>query len=339
MPEIDKLAINAKFQTDLDKIATDLIAAYALKFGQNVENLNSPLHRWLDFRFRFVVPQPRQVVFSDRFPKTDLPDDARAGLDHFIRLIQQGSDINPYQGRGLILRNDTSGEKKDARTDLLWADWGVFHFHLTAAPIPDNQFFSQPADYLAFCLVDRDVIAFIDVLPHPDKQGFANPDLMEIVHRNWPAYLEQFAAKGIVAGPKGSRTQEEVHALRTHGICSLLTFGDKVYVAPGMGITSASTSTKVSLVANLVRRYIDELAEMVCSPTGQFQAELSCHGVSEPRFSLALTPGGLAVYEEVTTIAFLLPKRRDGGESTFLEKIRELIAPDWAVAHLVSATQ
>lgn len=339
MPAIDKAAINTRFQTDVDKIATDLIAAYALKFGQEVENLNSPLHRWLDFRFRFVDPQPRQIAFSDRFPKTDLPPDARAGLAYLVGLIQQGSDINPYQGRGLTLRNDTSGEKRDARTDLLWADWGIFHFHLTAEPIPNDQFFSKPSDYLAFCIVGGDVVAFIDVLRHPDKQGFANPELMEVVHRNWPAYLGQFEVRGVLAGGEGSRTQEEVHNLRSNGVCSFLTLGGKVYMGPGMGVTSASTSTRISLVANRVRRCVDALVDMVCDPLGQFQTEIARHTVNEPRFSLAMTPAGLAVYEEATTIAFPLPKKRDGEESTFLDELRNLISPDWAVAHLMSAIQ
>lgn len=340
MAEFDILEVAARFQIDLDDIAKNFITAYALKFQQEVENLQSPLDRWLDFRFRYVDPQQRQVVFSDRFPIIDLPTDAEDGLMHLVSLIQQGGDINPYQGRGLILRNDTSGLKRGARTDLLWADWGVLHFHLTAAPIPNDQFFSRPADYLAFCIVGGDVVAFIDVLPHPDKEGFANPDLMEVVYRNWPDYLNKFEVKGIVglSNDGSRRTQEEVHNLRNNGVCSFLTFGDKVYAAPGMGVTSASTSTKITLAADRVRNYVDILAQMVCDPVGQFQTEISRRMVDKPRFSLALTPAGLAVYEEVTATAFPLPKRRGSEESSFLDEFRNLIAPDWAVAHVISAT-
>lgn len=168
--------IAARFQRNVDDIAKDFIAAYSLKFTQEVENLNSPLLRWLDFRFRYIDPQPRQVVFSDNFPKKALPEDANAGLQNLVRLIQSGADINPYQGRGLVLRNDTSSQRGESRTDLLWADWNIHHFHLSAAPIPEGQFFSHPADYLAFCIVGGDLVAFIDVLRHPDNLGFSNPD-------------------------------------------------------------------------------------------------------------------------------------------------------------------
>lgn len=184
MSQLDANTIATKFQDDVNQISSNFIAAYALKFKQEIDHLNSPLHRWLDFRFRYVDPQPRQAVFSDKFPKANLPMHIQAGLEYIIGLIQSGSDINPYQGRGLIFRNDSSGLKKDTRTDLLWADWGILHFHLTTDPIPDGQFFSRPADYLAFCIVGGDIVAFIDVLPHPSAKGFANPELMKTVYRN-----------------------------------------------------------------------------------------------------------------------------------------------------------
>lgn len=337
MSEISQSSLAARFQSDVDKIAMDFIAAYALRFGQTVEHLSSPLLRWLDFRFRFVDPQLRQVVLSDRFPKTNLPEAATAGLNHLIRLIEQGRDINPYQGRGLTLRNDTSGEKRDARTDLLWADWGILHFHLTADPIPAGQYFSKSADYLAFCIVDGNVIAFIDVLRHPDKQGFADPDLMESVHRNWPDYLNQFEVKGIVGSrEENKRSQEEVHNLRNNGANSFLQFGEKVYTSPGMGVTTASTATKITIVANRVRKYVNALAEIVLEPTGQFQTDIGQRGVNEPKFSLAITPAGFAVYEEVSASAFLLPKRSDSKRDLWLAELRHLIAPDWAVANVIS---
>lgn len=324
-----------RFNQDIDGICEKFIAAYALKFKQEIDHLSSPLYRWLDFRYRYIDPQPRPVAFSDRFPKALLPWAARAGLKHLVHLIQAGRDINPYQGRGLILRNDTSGEQKDSRTDLLWADWGVFHFHLTAEAIPEGQFFSKAADYLAFCLVGSNVVAFIDVLRHPDKKGFANQDLMETLYRNWPEYLDQFKMNGIMAGSRMSN--EDIHDLRSAGISPPLVLGGNVYMNPGMGITSAGTSTKISLVSDRVRDYIDGAAEVVLEPCGQFQSEMKRMGVTEPIFSLDITPSGLAVYEEATSTAFLLPKLQSNGSSGFLAELRNMIAPDWAVESLRSS--
>jgi hypothetical protein len=324
-----------RFNQDIDRICEKFIAAYALKFKQEIDHLSSPLYRWLDFRYRYIDPQPRPVAFSDRFPKALLPKKARAGLKHLVRLIQAGGDINPYQGRGLILRNDTSGGKKDSRTDLLWADWGVFHFHLTADPIPDGQFFSKAADYLAFCLVGGNVVAFIDVLRHPDKKGFANQDLMETLYRNWPEYLDQFKMNGIMAGSQMSN--EDIHDLRSAGISPPLVLGGNVYMNPGMGITSAGTSTKISLVSDRVRDYIDGVVEVVLDPCGQFQSEMQRLGIGEPGFSLDVTPSGLAIYEAGSSTAFLLPKLQPNSSTGFLAELRNMIAPDWAVESLMSS--
>jgi len=170
--------LDSEFQRNIDSIATSLIEVFSLKFKQDIPNLSSPLLRWLDFRFRYIDPQPRQIVFSYKFPNRKLPIDTKKALKKLERLIKQGQDINPNQGRGLILRNDISGERKEARTDLLWAYWGIHHFHLSNAPIPADQYFSRSADYLLFCLVGGNLIAFIDVLRHPDKEGFANPELI-----------------------------------------------------------------------------------------------------------------------------------------------------------------
>ena len=334
MSVLDENEVAATFRGNANVISGDLISAFGLRFRQEVDHLSSPLDRWLDFRFRYVDPQPRPVVFSDQFPKANLPADAKAGLENLVQLIQEGGDINPYQGRGLILRNDTSGNKKDSRTDLLWADWGILHFHLTADPIPDDQFFSKAADYLAFCLVGGNVVAFIDILRHPDKEGFSEPKLIETVHRNWPDFLEQYALKGLSG--EGVKSKEEIHLLRSSGVASFVALGGKVYMSPGMGVTSAATAAKITLVADRFHGYLRGLAQMVCDPSGQFLAEVARLGTQSPKFILAVTPAGLAVYDEVSRCAFKLPKGKPGEEGSFLNEIRNLLAPDWAVARLLS---
>lgn len=333
---LNEVEIAQKFHGAVEAIASSFISAYALRFKQDVEHLSSPLLRWLDFRFRYVDPQPREVVFSNKFPKEGLPRNTDNGFKHLVSLIEKGKDINPYQGRGLILRHDSSGPKKGARTDLLWADWSILHFHLTAEAIPNDQFFSKPADYLAFCIVGADMVAFIDVLPHPPVSGFSNPGLMETIHENWPQYLERFELKGIVASSE-ELSIEDIHTLRANGVSYCHTHGGKAYMGPGMGITTASTSTKISLAYNHVSRYIQELAKIVCEPDSQFQAETGRLGIGMPNFTLALTPRGLAVYEETSKCTFLLSHPTSDGKGTFLNELCNLVAPRWAVEFLLSS--
>jgi hypothetical protein len=330
--------LKAKFQSNVDGLVEDLVSVFGLKFNQQVDNLNSPLLRWIDFRLRFVDPQPRNIVFSDQFPKCRLPEDAVLGLDTLCRLVSDGGDINPYQGRGLIMRHDTSGDRREDRTDLLWADWGIHHFHLSAKPIPDSQYFSLPADYLCFCIVGGDTVALIDVLPHPSKSGFSNPDLMEVIHRNWPTYLDRFVLKGIVGLSKeGDWSQEQFHSLRINGVCAPFSIGDKAYLGPGMGITTASTSLKGTIASDRVRDLVDQLAALVSNPEGQFQVFARQNDISNPDFSLLMTLDGLGVYEKNTGHGFLLSRSQDTSSPGHFEELLDLLAPAWAATRLLSS--
>jgi hypothetical protein len=324
---MDEIAIRQRFQSNLDAIATELIRAWALKFSQEVGNLSSPLLRWLDFRFRYVDPRPRPVAFSDRFPKPGLPPNVQSALNGLVACIEQGRDINPYQGGGL-LRNDTSANRNSARTDFLWADWNILHFHLSDKPIPDGQYFSGRSDYLAFCLVGGNVIAFVDVLRHPRGDGFADPDLMQTIARNWPEHLEQYLVKGVTAESKKSKA--DIHALRRAGISCMLTIDGKAYI-PGLGLSSAATPFAVTIASDDVRRYGRTLAKMVCDPDGQFRKETAERAIDEPQFSLAMSPQGLIIHESVSNTGFLLPRTGKDGPDNELTRLHDLIMPKWVV--------
>lgn len=327
MYKLNAKEIAQAFQVSVDRIAADLIRACSLKFSQTVVNLSSPLLRWVDFRLRYVDPSPRQVVFSEKFRVLQLPADAQQSLDLLIRLIEEGKDVNPYQGRGL-LKHDVSRAPRESRTDLLWADWGITHFHLDKRSIPAGQYFSAPADYLVFCIVEADVVAFVDVLRHPHGDGFSDFSLIETVHRNWPEYMEMFRLKGVLPGSR--LNQSEIHTLRANGINPSLVLGDSVYMSPGMGITSASTPTKVTLIMDRLRDTVDGLAEVICEEEGQVSKMLKDIGAGAPVLSLCVLEKGLVVYDETSNVAFTLSNLKG------MEKVCDLLAPSWAIEKLLA---
>jgi hypothetical protein len=309
---MDEIAIGQRFQSNLDAIATELIRAYALKFTREVGNLSSPLLRWLDFRFRHVDPRPRPIAFSDQFPKPSLPPSVQSALNNLVARIEQGRDINPYQGRGLV-RNDTSANRNTARTDFLWADWNILHFHLSDTPILDGQYFSERSDYLAFCLVGGNVVAFVDVLRHPKGDGFADPDLMQTIARNWPEHVEQYLVKVVAAESRKSKA--DIHALRRLGISCMLTIDGNAY-NPGMGLSSAATPFAVTIASDNVRRYVRTLAKMVCDSDGQFRKETAERTIDEPQFALAMSPQGLIIHESDTMLGSYCHEQKRGSRVT-----------------------
>lgn len=317
------------FQRNIDDIALTLIKKFGLRFKQEEEKLSCPLDRWLDFRCRYVDPMPREIVLSRAFPKANLPQSAQRGLSSLLRKFATGENVNPYQGRGLTIRNDTSGSKKHSRTDLLYADWNILHFHLSDEPIPSGQFFSKPADYLAFCVISGDAVALVDVLPHPDRAGFANTDLFITMAESWPQYIEKYELKGILPG--NSFSSSEISQLREAGVTTFIEHKGKVYMGPGQGITSAGTSTRIVRSSDYLRNTADILAEMVDDPEGQFRSHPIMQEVSNPNFMLTLDPEGLSVREDNSEVHFKLRRPKIYEEPTRFESMSEMLVPEWAI--------
>ncbi|GHD51523.1 hypothetical protein SAMN05216429_10825 [Marinobacter persicus] len=321
----------AQFQKDLDEICRSLIRAYRLEFTEAVSNLADPLCRWLDFRLRYIDPIPRTVFLSTKFPKR-LPEAVAQGLDELKRKIQVGEDVNGYQSKTLIRFHDFSGKKHSKRTDLLWADWGIMHLHITDLPIPEGQFFSDRKcssgeSWLLFCLVAGDTVGFIDVRPHDDADLFQDKDLILTVRQSWPDYLDQFKLHGLI-GSEENLTATEIATLRRNGINPPLSLGDEMFMGPGMGIASSVTPAIVTDREIRVRDWVDRLADAVADEDEIVWRELRARDVKKPEFSLIRLTQGLAVYEESIKTAFAFNFKSEA--DAYSQEMVSLIYPFWA---------
>lgn len=325
--------VQIKFRADIENIARTLINAFELNFKKEIPRLSQPLLRWLDFRLRFVDPKPRELVYSHKFPKL-LPHNVRIAFLQFLDRVRKGGDINPYQGKGLIIRHDSSGKRKDQRTDLLWADWNILHFHLTAKALPQQHYFSERADWLLFAMVDSDIFACVDIRHHKDHQLFSDYELIKIVAKSWPKYFERFELKGIHA-PETELNAEELTTLRKAGVAAPVTVNNKVYIGPGMGITTASTASRVTDAEINVLRYVDHLAAIVCEPSIGLLPGWDKFEALDKHLTLCITPHGLSIYNLESDKAWYLPKEPD--ENVFyLWYLNEILAPEWVVNRIFS---
>lgn len=293
--------LSTRFINDLDKIASSLIKTYGLRYERKVDNLSRPLLRWLDFRLRYVDPRPRKVYLSNQFPKV-LPHAVHQGLIDFSIMNCVGTDINRQQGKGLILYNDTSGKKAFRRTDNLWADWGIHHFHLCPKKLFQKGYFSPRSDWLAFCFVRPSSIHLIDVRPHQEENIFSNDELIHILENSWPEIMQQHELKGITAeqglSPKDRAT------LRRKGVTSFISIGEKVYAPLGMGITSASTPTSVSHVEIMLDRYTAWLGNYLYEGKGALHEAIKESGAEIAELELTLTKEGVALYSPKVNLAW-----------------------------------
>lgn len=330
--------VAVKFSTDIDKISEDLIKGFGLKYEKKSNHLGSPLLRWLDFRLRYIDPEPREIIYSDQFP-VKLPRKTKKALKKLERMIVLGRDINSYQGRGLVHRHDTSGHKKQNRTDLLWADWGITHLHLANSDHFEKDGFSKRSDWLLLCIFVGSQCAFIDIRHHREEDLFSDPKLAEIIIRNWPNYMERFRLKGILPpADKDKFSAKQIGALRKNGMSNFISEGGQVYVGPGGGVTGAATASKVTQHMINIRHYIKVLADLVQNPEEGYMKKIKELGIEDPTFEIAITPRGLAIYEAISTVAFLTPAEDFGKETNIFSKLQNLITPTWAIKAITNKT-
>ena len=151
-----KKELAAEFVSNIESISSDFVTFFGLRHKKEVANLSDSFFRWMDFRLRYIEPKPRTVHLSKKLHRL-LPTTINRPLRHLFYMIQKGHDVNPYQGKGLILHHDTSGKSRFNRTDLLWAEWGIIHLHLAMKPIRRGRYFCEPSDWLLFAIIGDDL--------------------------------------------------------------------------------------------------------------------------------------------------------------------------------------
>jgi hypothetical protein len=331
--------VKANLYKDLNQIAHLLIKFWKIEFRQEAENLNDPILRWLDFRLRYVDPIPRKLLYSNKFP-LKLPHSVSAGLHILIDKLQRGVDINQYQSKGLTRFDDLSSKRKSKRTDLLWADWGILHFHITDLDLPSrnldyysNRSCSDGESWLLFCIFNGKEVGLIDVRHHSDPDLFSDVDLFKTMKESWPHYVEQFRLNGLSAGK--NFTNEQIQQLRKVGVANAINIDDGVYLGPGLGITSASTPHKVKMFAGKIYDRLDILAQLVCLEDGQLESVMIEQGIKEPKFELRLTPTGLTLCESVSNIAFTFSNHEELKDHNHSAILSEMFCPPWATKGLL----
>lgn len=308
---------------DLNKVCVLLIEMYGLKYSKGDDKLSSPLIRWLDFVSRYIPCCKRQFLLSTELQskiKNELPKEAIEQLRKFLRRSIDGSDLNPFQGKGLIQHNDTSNIKKQKRTDLLYADWGIHHFHLSSEIDPE-EYFSVRSDWLLFSLVYDDVICCVDVSHHKDKNVFSRRKMLEIIYRNWPSILEPYNMGGIGRGKNWN--DSEISGLRKAGVASCHSIDDKVFFPMGKGLTMAGIPLKNTFMEQNVMHGVSCIVNTIEDP----QSKLNQTGYNSPEYEFSIYPEGLCLYDVNNDVAYTF--NQAGNERHALNLMHSLITPSW----------
>jgi hypothetical protein len=320
------------FQPDIEAIVGELINAFDLTFEGAESHLTDPIARWLDFRLRYIDPRPRAALKSNGFDSR-LPADALRPLDRFVRLAESGVDLNPYQTK-TIKTNDSSGLKRQLRTDGLWADWGIHHAHLTEAPLVPGSDFSARSEWLLFFIVTNDELGLIDVRSHNQRELFQDVSLIETAIRSWPHFFDRFAFKSAAGLQRQPQTDpESIKVLRRGGVIQPLEVDGKVYMPPGLGVTTASTSGRVSLARDKALQFSRNIENFFYRSGSEPQIEAKKKGVTDPIFAIRISQKGkpaVVCGEAALSWPFPSPPIPNDARSS----LEDLLFPSWAIARL-----
>lgn len=325
-----------QFGSDIAEIALDLVQAYGLTYGApSTATDEMALQRWMDYRLRHIAQHPREVKKSSRFPVQNLPEAVNKALSALEARFTNGEDVNLYLSKTTI-DNDVSAIKRQRRTDGLWADWGIHHLHLSTEPLAPGERFSKRSDWLLFAMIYEDVVAFIDVRSHDEKDLWIQDELLTTFIDAWPEQAEPYRISGMRVTSRPTALGD-LKMLRNAGINTPVEHNGEHYFGPGRGVTSALTSSAASMACINVRRQANHLARWLDLPDNPMRLEILALGVSQPQFILAVGDDGLVVAERTQLDRpWSFPEFDQQGKRTAFGVVKNGLLPEWAVPTLVA---
>lgn len=198
-------------RAELDRLGYDTSALA----GENVG------HRYFSVCRRLVTPTPRAVLKASVF---SCPPEHQQAANEIERKIRLGEEITSHLSTRI---------KNVNYDDDLLNHWGIHHLHLGIAMRPDG--FVDRTDLLIFCRFSDANAYFLEVLPH--QGSWTLQRLVQVIHDNWPAALDEFRAPGV----KGNGlTDAQVKRLRDNNINHVVQVSDGTVYLPSGGGASGS---------------------------------------------------------------------------------------------------
>jgi len=213
------------------------------------------------WRGRQLAATPRRVRESKELRASAERSTHRGAYDAIVADIRAGNDLNRYLSRALetayvptTARPSRMASRRDR--DLLLADWGLHHLHLSTTVEPDG-FVSRTKDLL-FAAFVGDQAYLISIYPHG---SWALTAMLEVFVHNW-------GADGLLQSLKRvSLTQtysdEDRLKLRQAGVFTMLSIDGVVYVPRGQ--TAAGTPMYVARGVQMLLCQVEALRPLLAA--------------------------------------------------------------------------
>jgi hypothetical protein len=209
-------------------------------------------YQYFNLLHRVINPAVRKVFWSGELEskKATLPLAQMRAIEAISLASEAGESLLPHMSYQ-IRRADFE--------DYLYSDWKIVHLHLDTIPSvkPHLQtklvHFVERTGPVLFGYVTENGLYLIDILEHG---SWAERELFEILHKNWPGVIEPYRLKGLPGTGTWILSSEEILRLRKAGIHINLEMSDgSLYRPLGGGLaTSGANAQIVTHADDLFRR-------------------------------------------------------------------------------------
>jgi hypothetical protein len=197
-----------------------------------------------NWRYRCPAAQPRHVHIAQELQDEMGAEKVTEAIGPLIQKIKDGDNLKSFLSRNVnfaVDRSEGTPHHRRKDLDLLLAEWGVHHLHLSEVIEPDG-FAERTCDLLFVVLRPTDAY-LIGIYLHG---SWTKRAVAERAVRNWPE-AELFFRSNYVIGLTQEWDESESAALRKAGLTQSMMIDGHVYSPHGqtLGGTSLTISRRV----------------------------------------------------------------------------------------------
>ena len=237
--------ITCKLENDLQGTVESFVRCFTNK---KFLKTSDPILNWIEFVIHLIEPKEREVHFSKSFWDC-APKECWSNIHFLADKFEYGQDVNPFQST--ILEDILIGKK----TDLLWNDWEIHHFHLSNSFSKDS-YFADRVGYHLFAIVGDYFTCFIDARPHAKGAEYADPELYKAICDSWPELVDDL--RGIT--PDKDWSKEEINRFRKKGLNVCYSFNGQAKALGGILSPSGRPIRRIVL-KDMITKELEDLSK------------------------------------------------------------------------------
>lgn len=211
-------------------------------------------------RFSLLYDSDGRQVPGRRY-KVHLSKELRSNVSWFplhgalaevVERFRTGRTIQPYLSRFT---------EEVEKVDELLQHWGINHLHLTPISEVEADGFVKRSDNLLLFRIKGNNAYLIDVVPHRARLVWSQPEMVQVMDRNWPELSMQLRGVSALSRPLAA---ENYKALRKGHVTTVVDT-ERGVVMPALGVTTAGTSLASMLQWDQNVRILRQLQDFVAA--------------------------------------------------------------------------